>query len=220
MVVCSTPEEVDAKYAALSEGGSELMPLGEYPFSRRYAWIQDRYGLSWQLMLVEGGVNGQKITPDFLFSDGECGKAEEAVTFYTGLFEDSEISQISRYGEGEAHDPRAKVNYAGFTLDGIKFVAMDHGYGADFTFNEAFSLIINCKDQEEIDYFWDKLSAVPEAEQCGWLKDRFGVSWQIVPEFMDEVMYHSSREEKARVAEVFLKMKKFDIKELEQARRR
>ena len=168
-------------------------------------------------MFVEGGTDGQKITPDFLFSDGECGKAEEAVTFYTGLFHDSKIDQISRYGEGEAHDPRAKLNYAGFTLSGMKFVAMDHGYGADFTFNEALSLIVNCKDQAEIDYFWDRLSAVPGAEQCGWLKDRFGVSWQIVPEFMDEVMYHGSKEEKERVTEAFLKMKKFDIQALEQA---
>lgn len=219
MVACSTKEEVDTKHAALSEGGFELMPLGEYPFSKRYAWIQDRYGLSWQLMFVEGETDGQKITIDFLFSNGECGKAEEAVTFYTDLFKNSRINEVSRYGEGEAHDPRAKVNYAGFTLDGMKFVAMDHGYGADFTFNEAFSLIVNCKDQEEIDYYWERLSAVPEAEQCGWLKDRFGVSWQIVPEFMDEVMYHGSREEKERVTEAFLKMKKFDIKSLEQARR-
>ncbi len=218
MVSCSTAEEVDAKYKVLSEGGFEFMPLGEYPFSKRYAWIQDRYGLSWQLMLVDGAAGGQKITIDFLFSNGECGKAEEAVTYYTGLFENSKINMISRYGEGEAHDPRAKVNYVGFELEGMPFVAMDHGYGADFTFNEAFSLIVNCKDQGEIDYYWDKLSAVPEAEQCGWLKDRFGVSWQIVPDFMDEVMYHGSAEEKQRVTEAFLKMKKFDLKTLEQAR--
>lgn len=140
------------------------------------------------------------------------------MTYYTGLFENSKIDMINRYGEGEAHDPRAKVNYIGFQLEGMLFVAMDHGYGADFTFNEAFSLIVNCKDQDEIDYFWDRLSAVPEAEQCGWLKDRFGVSWQIVPDFMDEVMYHGSAEEKQRVTEAFLKMKKFDLKALEQAR--
>lgn len=219
MVMCSSAEEVDAKYKALSEGGSDLMPLGEYPFSKRYAWVQDRYGLSWQLMFVDGYEGGQKITVNFLFSNGECGKAEEAVTYYTGLFNNSKVDMISRYGEGEATDRRAKVNYAGFRLDGIQFAAMDHGYGADFTFNEAFSLIVSCKGQKEIDYFWDRLSAVPEAEQCGWLKDRFGVSWQIVPDFMDEVMYHGSAEEKRRVTEAFLKMKKFDLKALEQARK-
>lgn len=211
MVACATAEEVDVKYAALSEGGSELMPLDEYPFSRRYAWIQDRYGLSWQLMLVDGGAGGPKITPNLLFSSNVCGKAEEALHFYTGLFENSEISMVSHYGEGEAQDPNAKVNYAGFKLDGMSFAAMDHGFGADFTFNEAFSFIVNCKDQDEIDYFWDKLSAVPEAEQCGWLKDKFGVSWQIVPDLMDEIMFHGSREEKRRVTEAFLKMKKIDI---------
>jgi len=218
MVMCSSAEEVDKKYKALSAGGFDLMPLDEYPFSKRYAWIQDQYGLSWQLMLAEGEPGGQKIIPDFLFSNGVCGRAEEAVTYYTGLFENSEVNLISRYEEGEAHDPRAKVTFAGFKLDGTSFAAMDHGYGADFTFNEALSLIINCKDQKEIDYFWAALSADPEAEQCGWLKDKFGVSWQIVPDFMDDVMYHGSTEEKQRITEAFLKMKKFDIKTLEQAR--
>ena len=218
MVACSTSEEVDSIWEALSNGGSELMPLGEYPFSKRYAWIQDRYGLSWQLMLVNEGTNGQKITPNFLFSNSVCGKAEEALTYYTSLFKDSEINLISRYGEGEAQLPEAKVNYAGFKLNGMNFAAMDNGFDADFTFNESFSLIVNCEDQNEIDYFWDKLSAVPEAEQCGWLKDRFGVSWQIIPANMDEIMYHGSKEEVQRVTEAFLKMKKLDMKPLEQAR--
>jgi predicted 3-demethylubiquinone-9 3-methyltransferase (glyoxalase superfamily) len=218
MVACSTEEEVNTKWASLSEGGSELMPLGEYPFSKRYGWIQDRYGLSWQLMLTEETEIKQKITPNLLFSDGVCGKTEEAVTFYTGIFPDARINLISRYGEGEAQSPDAKVNYAGFVLNGIEFAAMDHGFGGDFTFNEAFSLMVNCDDQAEIDYYWDKLSAVPEAEQCGWLKDQFGVSWQIVPSNLDEVMFHGTREEVQRVTEAFLKMKKFDLKTLDQAR--
>lgn len=218
MVACSTAEEVDAKWAALSEGGSELMPLGEYPFSKRYGWLQDRYGLSWQIMLYDEGEIGQKITPNLLFSNDVCGKAEEAVTYYTSLFKDSKINLISHYGPGEAQSPNAKVNFAGFTLNGIEFAAMDNGFDADFNFNEAFSLIVNCNDQNEIDYFWDKLSAVPEAEQCGWLKDKFGVSWQIVPSNMDDILSSGSREVVQRVTEAFLKMKKLDIKALEQAR--
>lgn len=218
MVACSTKEEVNAKWAALSDGGSELMPLDEYPFSKWYGWIQDRYGLSWQLMLAEEGTDEQKITPNLLFSNEVCGKAEEAVMYYCSLFKDAKINLISHYAEGEAQSPNAKVNYAGFTLNGIELSAMDNAFDTDFNFNEAFSLIVNCDDQTEIDYFWDKLSAVPEAEQCGWLKDKFGVSWQIVPANMDEIMYHGSKEEVQRVTEAFLKMKKFDLKTLEQAR--
>jgi len=218
MVACSTAEEVDVKWAALSEGGSELMPLGEYPFSKRYGWIQDRYGLSWQIMLFGEGAIVQKITPNLLFSNEVCGKAEEAVTYYTSIFKDSKINLISHYGAGEAQSPNAKINFAGFTLNGIEFSAMDNGFDTDFNFNEAFSLIVNCDDQNEIDYFWDKLSAVPEAEQCGWLKDKFGVSWQIVPSNMDEILLKGSKEEIQRVTEAFLKMKKFDLAALEQAR--
>ncbi len=218
MVACYSVEEVDTKWKALIEGGTELMPLGEYPFSKRYGWVQDRYGLSWQLMLTDSGQAAQKITPNLLFSNDVCGKAEEAVKYYTEIFKDSEIGFISKYGEGEASSSKAKVNYAAFKLNGIDFSAMDNGFDVDFSFNEAFSLIVNCKDQEEIDYFWDRLSAVPEAEQCGWLKDKFGVSWQIVPENMDEILLNGSRDEIQRVTEAFLKMKKFDLAALEKAR--
>lgn len=218
MVACSSEQEMNSKWEALSEGGTELMALGEYPFSKRYGWIQDRYGLSWQLMLVDSGQEVQKITPNLLFSDGSCGKAEEAVRYYAEVFENSEIGLISRYAEGEARSAKAKVNYVAFKLWGLAFSAMDNGYDVDYTFNEAFSLIVNCIDQKEIDYFWDKLSAVPDAEQCGWLKDKFGVSWQIVPSNLDEVLFKGTEDEVRRVTEAFLKMKKFDLEALEKAR--
>lgn len=219
MVACQSKEEVDKLWKALSEGGTELMELGEYPFSKRYGWIQDRYGLSWQLMYTDSGQTAQKITPNLLFSGEACGKAEEAVRYYTEVFEASQIGLISRYQEGEAMTSKAKINFAAFKLCGTDFSAMDNGFDVDFSFNEAFSLIIKCKDQKEIDYFWDRLSAVPEAEQCGWVKDKFGVSWQIVPESMDDIMFSGSDEERRRVTEAFLKMKKFDLDVLEKARR-
>jgi predicted 3-demethylubiquinone-9 3-methyltransferase (glyoxalase superfamily) len=218
MVACISVEEVNTKWKALVEGGTELMPLGEYPFSKWYSWVQDRFGLSWQLMLVDNGQADQKITPHLLFSNDSCGKAEEAIEFYTGIFEDSEIGIISKYEAGEAMSSKANVNYAAFNLCGMNFTAMDHGYDADFDFNEAFSLIINCKDQKEIDYFWERLSAVPEAEQCGWVKDKFGLSWQIVPRNIDEILFKGSRDENKRVTEALLKMKKIDLDVLEKAR--
>lgn len=218
MVTCDSIEEVNTKWAALAEGGTELMPLDEYPFSKWYGWIQDRFGLSWQLMLIDSEKAVQKITPNLLFSSASCGKAEEAVKYYTGIFENSEISMISRYQAGEAMSSKAKVNYAAFKLSGMNFSAMDNGFDVDFGFNEAFSLIVNCKDQQEIDYFWKALSAIPEAEQCGWVKDKFGVSWQIVPEALDEILFNGSRDEIQRVTDAFLKMKKFDLAALENAR--
>lgn len=217
MVACYSVEEVNTKWKALSQGGTELMPLGEYPFSKWYGWVQDRYGLSWQLMLIENEQTVQKITPNLLFSNESCGKAEEAVKYYTEIFENSEIGTISRYSEGEAASPKAKINYAAFKLCGVDFSAMDNGFDVDFSFNESFSIIINCENQQEIDYFWDRLSAVPEAEACGWVKDKFGVSWQIVPKIMNEMMNSGDSERIQRVTEAFMKMKKFDLAVLQKA---
>lgn len=218
MVACESEDEVTVKWNALIEGGTELMPLGEYPFNQRYGWVQDRYGLSWQLMLIENHQSAQKITPNLLFSGESCGKTEEALKFYTNLFADSAIELISKYSPGEAKAPNAKINYAAFKLEGMNFSAMDNGMDVDYNFNEAFSFIINCKDQDEIDTFWDQLSAVPEAEQCGWVKDKFGVSWQIVPDYMDAFMRTGSKEEIQKVQQQLFKMKKIEIATLEKAR--
>ena len=218
MVACSSIEEVDRLHASLNTNGKELMPLGEYPFSKRYAWIQDRYGLGWQLMFVENIEEHQKIRPSLLFSGDVCGRAEDAVDFYTSVFEESKKGFINYYTVGEAMDKRAKINYGEVDILGTSLTFMDHGFGADFTFNEAFSFIILCGNQEEIDYFWNKLSFVPGAEQCGWIKDKFGLSWQIVPSNMNEMLMNGTKEEVKRVTEAFLKMKKFDLLTLEKAR--
>jgi predicted 3-demethylubiquinone-9 3-methyltransferase (glyoxalase superfamily) len=218
MVTCETVEEVNTKWKALIDGGNELMPLGEYPFCKWYGWVQDRYGLSWQLMLVDEGQAVQKIRPNLLFSGESCGMADEAVKFYTDTFENTGIGLISNYEPSEAQSSKANVKYADFNLFGMNFSAMDNGMDVDFNFNEAFSFIVNCKGQEEIDYYWDKLSAVPEAEQCGWVKDKFGVSWQIVPDNIDEVLFKGPKDEARRATDAMLKMKKIDISALEVAR--
>lgn len=219
MVACETKEEVDRLYHVLIEGGSELMPLGTYDFSRWYAWIRDRYGLNWQIMLVENINEHKRIRPCLLFGMEECGKAQEAMDYYAGVFADSKVGYVNHYHEGEAHDPRAKINYAEFEILGLELILMDHGYGGDATFNEAISFMIPCEDQKEIDYYWEKLSYVKEAEACGWVKDQFGLSWQIIPKAMSEILSNGTDQELERVTKAFLGMKKFDIAALEKARR-
>jgi len=219
MLACSHKEEVDRLYKYLSEAGSELMPLGEYPFSKWYAWVQDKYGLNWQVMLVEDIEENQKIRPTLLFSGDICGKAEDAIDYYISVFKGSTKGYINYYGDGQAADPRAKTNYGEFNINGTQLIFMDHGLGGDSTFNEAFSFMVLCENQEEIDYYWEKLSFVPEAEQCGWVKDQFGLSWQIIPKQMNKILMEGSKEEVERVTEAFLKMKKFDLAALERARR-
>jgi predicted 3-demethylubiquinone-9 3-methyltransferase (glyoxalase superfamily) len=218
MVACSTIEEVDRLYDSLSTDGTDLMELGEYPFSKRYAWVQDKYGLSWQLMLVENMDAQAKIRPSLLFTGEVCGRAEEALDFYISVFKEANKGFINHYAPGEAVDKRAKINYGEAELFDMQLVAMDNGYEGGFSFNEAISFMVPCDNQEEIDYYWDKLSYVPEAEQCGWLKDEFGLSWQIVPAAMNEIFMKGTEEETQRVTEAFLKMKKFDLKILENAR--
>lgn len=218
MVACSTPEEVDRLHTKLSSSGSELMPLGDYPFSKRYAWVQDKFGVNWQLMLVENIEEHQRIRPTLLFSEEACGKAEDAINYYVSVFENSSKGYINYYAAGEATDARAKVNYAEVNILGTQLIAMDHGFGADYTFNEAFSFMVLCDNQEEIDKYWDKLSFVPEAEACGWVKDQYGLSWQIVPSNMNEMLAKGTKEEIKRITEAFLKMKKFNLAELEKAR--
>lgn len=217
LVSCKTKEEVDTLWKRLAEGGTALMPLDAYPFSERYGWIQDKYGLSWQIMHAGDREIKQKITPVLMFVGDVAGKAEAAINFYTSVFEDATPGDALRYGKGEEPDREGTIKYAAFTLNGQQFAAMDSAREHSFTFNEAVSFIVYCSTQKEIDYYWAKLSAVPEAEQCGWLKDKFGLSWQIVPAGMDEMMARKDSRRVANVTKAFLRMKKFDIAELERA---
>lgn len=222
---CETKDEVDPLWEKFSEGGKVLMPLGSYPFSERYGWVADKYGLSWQLIFAGGRDIKQKITPVFMFVGKVCGKTEEALDFYVGVFKNSPAGAegssnaniLARYGKGEEPDREGTVRYASFTLLGQEFGAMDSAREHKFAFNEAISFIVRCDTQEEIDYFWEKLSADPKAEQCGWLKDKYGLSWQIAPAIMNEMLAGKDKERTARVTRAFLKMKKFDINGLKRA---
>ncbi len=217
LVSCKTKDEVDALWKELSKGGMALMDLGAYPFSERYGWIQDKYGLSWQVMFLGDREFKQKIIPTLMFVGNVVGKAEEAINFYVSVFHNSAVGGIDRYAKGEEPDVEGTVKHASFTLEGREFAAMDSAFPHKFAFNEAISLMVHCETQDEIDYYWEKLSADPAAEQCGWLKDKYGLSWQVTPDPLQYMLNDKDEKRKARVTEAFLKMKKFDIAELRKA---
>lgn len=216
MVNCSSTEEVDNLWAKLIEGGEALMQIDAYPFSKRYGWVKDKYGVTWQLIYRDEPVT-HKITPSLMYAGNVAGKAEEAYTFYTSIFEHSSIGLVARYGAGQEPDKEGTIMYADFILDGQKFAAMDSAQAHEFTFNEAVSLMVMCDTQEEIDYFWEKISAVPESEQCGWLKDKYGVSWQVVPRGMDQMLNDPDNDKVNRAMNAVLSMKKLNIAEIKHA---
>lgn len=216
-VNCETIEETEVLWQKLIEGGRALMPLQEYPFSKLYGWVEDKYGLSWQVIYTEGFEYEQKITMQLMFSGHMTGKANEAIKYYTDLFKDGVIGDFHEYEEGQAVQEDAKISHANFSILDTEILASDNGTQTDYTFNEAISLMVLCVTQAEIDYYWEKLSADPEAEQCGWLKDKFGVSWQIVPANMNELMSRGTQAQIDAVTQEFLKMKKLDKNHLERA---
>lgn len=213
MLNIADAEALRGAWGLLADGGEALMPLQAYPFSPLYGWVQDRFGISWQLML---GDRGPLVVPSLLFTGDVCGRAEEASDFYMSVL-GGRRGTLSRYGEGQPSEDPNHVNYTDFTLAGQRFAAMDSGQAHRFGFNEAVSLMVRCDDQAEIDRVWEQLSAVPEAEQCGWLKDRYGVSWQVVPAQLDEMMATGTPAQIDRVTQAFLPMKKFDVAVLEAA---
>lgn len=209
---------IDDVYNKLMDGGKVLMPLDRYPFSERYAWVEDKYGLTWQLILTDPeGEERPPIIPALLFVGDQCGKAEEASNFYLSVFSDSKRGEFARYPAGMEPETEGNVMFTDFMIEGQWFAAMDSGQQHDFAFNEAVSLLVSCDMQEEIDYYWEKLSAVPEAEQCGWLKDKYGVSWQVSPANMEAMLQGADRARIERVTQAFLAMKKFDIAKLQEA---
>lgn len=222
IVNCKTASDVEDLWNKLIEGGAALMALDKYPFSEKYGWLQDKYGLSWQLITAMGEIK-QTIIPSIMFVGNLAGKAEEAIDFYTSIFseapggKDSKVGNIFRYGPGQQPDKEGTVMFADFTLNGQWFAAMDSAHEHNFSFNEAISFVVNCETQEEVDYYWTKLSAVPASEQCGWLKDKFGLSWQIVPTVLSKYLSDADLKKSQRVMQAMLRMKKIEIASLEKA---
>lgn len=215
-VLCETDEEINILWQKLSNEGTVMMALDKYDWSERYGFVKDRFGLAWQLMKGKISDVNQKVTPSLLFVGENFGKAEAAVKLYTGLFPGSTVNGVLLYKEKEGRDMAGTVKHSQFTLDGKVFMAMD-GFGDhDFAFNEAVSFVVECKDQSEIDNYWEKLTANGGQESmCGWLKDPFGVSWQIVPANIGTMM--SDALKGPRAMQAMMKMKKLDIATLENA---
>ncbi|MEC4049048.1 VOC family protein [Flavobacterium sp. SUN046] len=213
-VTCNSHDEIANLWKSLSEGGTPLMELGAYPWSEQYGWINDRYGLSWQLFF---GDKDQQITPSFLFANQQFGKGENAINLYSELFPPSEMLNLVRFGEafpGLEHH----IQFSEFLLAGQSFMLMESHVPHEFDFNEAFSFFITCADQNEVDYYWDKLIANGGQEsKCGWLKDPYGVSWQVVPTLLMQLMGDPDREKAQRVMEAMLKMTKINCQTLQDA---
>lgn len=204
-VMCETVAEIDGLWAKMTDGGGVMMPLDKYEWSERYGWAVDRFGLTWQLMLGPVADVGQKIAPCLLFVGDQFGRGRDAIELYTSVFPDSAVDGILLYGPDEP-GPEGTVKHAQFALWGGKFMVMDGPGEHAFGFTEAVSFIVPCEDQAEIDRFWSALTANGGAESmCGWLKDPFGVSWQIVPENIAELLSRPG------ALEAMFGMRKIDI---------
>ena len=218
MVICKTADEVENLWNLLLDGATIMMPLDTYPFSQKYGWLKDKYGVSWQIMYDGGMMNIQKITPCFLFVGDVYGKAEEAMNFYCSIFGGSSLpGHLSRYTADQAPDIEGKLNYARFQINGQEFVIMESAHGHKFGFNEMQSIVVRCNDQKEMDAIWEKLSFYPDSEQCGWLKDKYGISWQMSTARMEEMMTQGTPEQLDRIVKAFLPMKKLDLEIIERA---
>lgn len=216
MVSCDSAEQATKIFNKLNEGGQTMMPLQKYPFSEMYGWTADKYGLSWQVGVMPG-PSKQMITPSLMFVGKHFGKVEEALNFYTSLFKNSSINTVMKYEAGEG-DEEGKVKFSSFNLEGMQFSAMESSGPHHFEPNEAVSFMVLCEDQAEIDYFWEKMTTDGGQEsQCGWLKDKYGFSWQITPKNFSELMQNPDPEKAKRATHAMLQMKKLVIADLEAA---
>jgi predicted 3-demethylubiquinone-9 3-methyltransferase (glyoxalase superfamily) len=214
VVTLESVDDVDRLWEQLSNGGNVILAIDEYPFSERYGWIEDRFGVSWQIMVNR--ESQPAITPSFLFVGDNFGRAEEAITYYTSVFENSELVDLDRFGPDQPQ-PEGAVAFSVFLLHGVPFHAMESNLEHDFTFTPALSLVIHCQTQDEVDYYWEQLSEGGRQDVCGWLQDRYGVSWQVVPTILDELLQDEDEERAQRVMKAMLGMKKLEIAGLQQA---
>ena len=210
-VYAGNEEEVTRLYNLLSENGKVLMPLDTYAWSPKYAWIEDKFGNSWQLDVkdIEGA---QKIVPCLLFANDKMSFVKKAIDHYTSTFTDAAIRFEAPY-PAEAGLEAGTLLFAQYALNGTIFQAMSSTLSHDFDFTPGNSFVIDCDTQDEIDHYWEKLGENGRYDRCGWLADAFGVSWQVVPTCLSKLIAEKGQP----VIEAFMKMQKIDIKTLEEA---
>lgn len=213
-VNCKSAAELNNYWNTLIIGGKVIMPLDTYPWAEKYGWLQDQFGMTWQLMINNQPETTMSIHPSFLFTGKQYGKAKEANEYYAQLFKPSAIFHQVLYESNEEH-PEGMLKFGHFQLHQTLMSAMDGFGNHEFEFNEGVSIVVECNDQEEIDLYWNTLIKDGAAAQCGWLKDKYGVSWQIVPKIIASLMKEPEKAE--RVMSAMLKMKKIDIELLEKA---
>lgn len=204
--------EVDRIFNGLKEGGRELMPLGSYPWSPRYGWVNDKFGTSWQVYGTGGATQPQTLVPSLMFVGNKLGKCSEAMSLYTSTFPQSRIN-------GAKKDEKGNVIHADFEINGYHLYAMDSDGPHAFDFNNGVSILVETNDQAETDRYWESLLSDGGKEmQCGWLEDRFGVRWQIAPKPILRMVTDKSNPEAAQraIAEM-MKQVKLEIAPIEAA---
>lgn len=213
--ICENEQELDNIWKCFEKDGNVMMPLKKYQWSEKYGWITDKFGISWQLALGKMSEVGQKITPYFMFTGKQYGRVDEAIEHYTSILKNGSIDEILRYGANELPDKEGKVKHAQIKIDGQTFMLMENAAEHTFYFTEGVSLILYCETQDEIDYYWEQFTQSGEESMCGWLKDKFGVSWQIIPTALGKIMSDPTKAGKA--AQAFMSMRKLNIEQIIQA---
>lgn len=214
-VHADTPAEADGLFAALADGGEILMPLDAWPWSERYGWVQDRFGVSWQIAVGRRAPGGARIVPSLLFNGGVAGRALEALETWARLLPGGRVEDVEHFGEGEG--PVGWLKQGRLTGSGLELLATDAEGDHAFSFGEGISLQVMCADQAEVDRLWDAFGEGGEASQCGWVRDRFGVCWQVVPEAMTRWMDEGDPVARDRAFAAMLEMGKLDVGVLEAA---
>lgn len=214
VVYRTRPEELIELWNKLIEGGKERVPLGPSSFNQSFGWLTDKYGVSWQLMLAP---EERIAAPSLLFADGSAGRAEQALRYYAETLPGSALGTLTHFSVSNELGLEGMLQYGELVVDGQRLIAMDSVHDPELVFSGALTLLLQCDTQEQIDALWERLSAVPEVEQCGWCQDTFGVYWQIAPRILDEMLRDGTPEEIDRVTQAYLPMKKFDIAALQRA---